>query len=147
MPDNRDEIVRLAEKMAKMIVGDISSPGNPNPVQRLALQLVALISPPEPEKPKRHPVINAEPKVAWALRDHAQVWASNGAFSVYGPICSTEAAAVECWNAMIARIAGADDETVRLMKDIQSALPLRSDSLHSRIDRWLAERTGGSDGR
>lgn len=59
MPDNQDEIRRLAEKMAKMIVGDISSPGNPNPVQRLALQLLALASPPEPEKPKRHPGIDA----------------------------------------------------------------------------------------
>lgn len=50
MNDNRDkEIVALAEKMAKMIVGDISSPGNPNPVQRLALQLLALISPPKPK--------------------------------------------------------------------------------------------------
>lgn len=108
-----------------------------------ARAILALASPPEPEKPEWWPGMTTAPYLAGCPKYGYYVLQSDqGKWTHHGPICATKAAAVAAWNKMIDRISGADEETVRLMKDASEAIrdydyvPKLADS----IDRWLAER-------
>ncbi len=146
MTDNRDkEIVALAVEWAEDVLND-DGPLRYDSDQRRARGILALASSPEPVKPERFPGIDAEPKLEQPMRGRYQIYAV-GEWSVYGPLGPTPAAAVSAWNEMIDRIAGGDDETVRLVGDLTGMLNHPDADVLHRARRWLAERTGGADGR
>lgn len=151
MPDNRNEIVRLAVEWAEDVLSE-DGPLRYDSDQRRARGILALASPPEPPKPKRHPGIDAEPSTVHdELRRGLLVLCDNGECHIRGPIRNTPAAAVAAWNEMIDRISVADEETVNVVQDARYWMihhGHREDHPSiQRIDRWLAERTGGADGR
>lgn len=142
MTDNRDkEIVRLAVELATDVAGEAKVRHDDKVAK--AKRLLALASPP---KPKRHPCIDAEPSTVHdELRRGLLVLCDNGECHIRGPVRKSSAEAVAAWNEMIDRITGADEETVRLVQDCRQILATYSyKSTIQRIDRWLAERTGGA---
>lgn len=138
MPDNRDEIVRLAVELANMVRTD-GLTGN-----EVARRILALTSPPEPEKPKRWPGIDAEPSTVHdELRRGLLVLCDNGECHIRGPIRNTPAEAVAAWNEMIDRITGTDNNVIAMARDT-----IKCDdncpACKKMWQEWLAERTGGS---
>lgn len=144
MTDNRDEIVRLAVELATDVAGEAKVRHDDKVAK--AKRLLALASPPEP---KRWPVGGWQPEIVKNVRGRFFVrqGANESYWQMSGPACDTPAAAVEAWNAMIDCIAGADDETVLLVGDLAGMLNHPDADVLHRARRWLAERTGGSDGR
>lgn len=147
MTDNRDEIVRLAVDWAtnyKQLAEVENKSLHPSTLPARILALASPPEPPEPEKPKRFPGIDTEPRIAhndglWWVK----LMFGNG-FCLDGAQFATKAAAVAAWNAMIDRIAGPDDETVRLVGDLTGMLNHPDADVLHRARRWLAERTGGA---
>lgn len=147
MTDNRDkEIVRLAVEWAASWL----TPGPATMTPHDFCQRVnALASPPEP---KQHPAFITKPRVSrepsgWRVRSYEEFPQGETYREYVVGGYSTEAEAVAAWNAMIDRIAGPDDETVRLVGDLVGMLNHPDADVLHRARRWLAERTGGSDGR
>lgn len=145
MTDNRDkEIVRLAVELATDVAGEAKVRHDDKVAK--AKRLLALASPPEPEKPKRFPGIDAEPKLWQPLREGCQRYQiyATGKWSVYGPLCNTPTAAVAAWNEMIDRITGTDNNVIAMARDT-----IKCDdncpACKKMWQEWLAERTGGGE--
>lgn len=143
MTDKRDEIVALAVEWAEDVLNE-DGPLRYDSDQRRARGILALASPPEPEKPERFPGIDAEPNIERVNGGLHRVALYAEGILIVGLAEPTPAAAVAAWSAMIDRIAGADEETVRLVGDLAGMLNHPDADVLHRARRWLAERAGGA---
>lgn len=158
--NNESEIARLAVELAKDVefaaMQVMSDKEHRAALQVFLPKAQGILALAEPQKPKRHQGIDAEPKVEAGYGGYYVRLCGDDAWIVSGPMRSTPAEAIAAWNAMIARITGVDEETVRLMNRVRERIdwevkhstnypPCTLPELIKDITRWLAERKGGGE--